>query len=81
MVYLQKEEPKEEPKKEGKVEKSNGSAAATADTDKSGKDETKEADNEDSLNLTIGEEDEKLLHDDSNIESEKKGKYCVYCRF
>lgn len=50
-------------------------AAATTETDKSAKDETKEADNEDSLNLTIGEEDEKLLHDDSNIESEKKGKH------
>lgn len=24
--------------------------------------------------MTIGEEDEKLLHDDSNIENEKKGK-------
>lgn len=60
---------KEEPKKDEKSEKSNGEAA----TDKSSKDETKEADNEDSLNLTIGEEDEKLLHDDSNTESEKKG--------
>ncbi|XP_053697768.1 SAFB-like transcription modulator [Sabethes cyaneus] len=43
------------------------------DADKAGKEDTKEADNEDSLNLTIGEEDEKLLHDDSNIENEKKG--------
>lgn len=62
---------KVEPKKEEKVEKSK--AAGATEADKGGKDETKEADNEDSLNLTIGEEDEKLLHDDSNIESEKKG--------
>lgn len=66
---------KEEPKKEQKVEVANGEAAKATETDKSSsKEETKEADNEDSLNLTIGEEDEKLLHDDSsNIESEKKG--------
>lgn len=35
------------------------------------KDDPKEADNEDSLNLTIGEEDEKLLHD-SNMEVDAK---------
>lgn len=35
------------------------------------KDDPKEADNEDSLNLTIGEEDEKLLHD-SNMEVDQK---------
>ncbi|XP_058825438.1 scaffold attachment factor B2 [Topomyia yanbarensis] len=57
-IKKEKEEPKSEPK----------SAATT-----NGKEDAKEADNEDSLNLTIGEEDEKLLHDDSNIESDKKG--------
>lgn len=67
---------KEEPKKEEKAEVTNGEAAKKdGDADKSSKDDTKETDNEDSLNLTIGEEDEKLLHDDSNVESEKKGKF------
>lgn len=35
------------------------------------KEDSKEADNEDSLNLTIGEEDEKLLHD-SNMDTDQK---------
>ncbi|KXJ73874.1 hypothetical protein RP20_CCG014802 [Aedes albopictus] len=66
---------KEEPKKEEKAEVTNGETAKKdGEADKSSKDDTKETDNEDSLNLTIGEEDEKLLHDDSNVESEKKGK-------
>ncbi|XP_055544814.1 SAFB-like transcription modulator isoform X1 [Wyeomyia smithii] len=56
-----------------KTDGENKSATNATDADKGGKDETKEADNEDSLNLTIGEEDEKLLHDDSNIENDKKG--------
>lgn len=46
---------------------------AADDTQKTAemKDDSKEADNEDSLNLTIGEDDEKLLHD-SNIEGDCK---------
>ena len=43
--------------------------------------DSKEGDNEDSINLTIGEEDEKLLHDhhdSSIIECEKKGEYVSF---
>uniref|UniRef100_A0A2M4A9H9 Putative hsp27-ere-tata-binding protein/scaffold attachment factor saf-b n=1 Tax=Anopheles triannulatus TaxID=58253 RepID=A0A2M4A9H9_9DIPT len=49
------------------VEQAVGGSQKTAEI----KDDSKEADNEDSLNLTIGEDDEKLLHD-SNIEADCK---------